>query len=222
MKRIITSILAIFMASVFVHAQEWRDENRWHDPFDIYAGPVVGVAASNLTEYDGKYLFGPYIGGIIQTYFNNHWGMSFELAYTRQGARDAWDNFHSDAEITREDGTMDRRGPYSYNFDCLTYLYKMRYYPVRNFDVMAGFIFNVHLHAKSELDNKKYDIIDHIHKRSAHLLLGAGYEMEKFYVEGYYGLPLSKLARTSTGRRALGSARENVFMVTLGYHIKLY
>ena len=70
------------MASVFVHAQEWRDENRWHDPFDIYAGPVVGVAASNLTEYDGKYLFGPYIGGIIQTYFNNHWGMSFELAYT--------------------------------------------------------------------------------------------------------------------------------------------
>ena len=98
----------------------------------------------------------------------------------------------------------------------------MRYYPVRNFDVMAGFIFNVYLHAKSELDNRKYDIIDHIHKRSAHFLLGAGYEMEKFYVEGYYGLPLSKLARTSTGRRALGSARENVFMVTLGYHIKLY
>ena len=23
--------------------KEWRDENRWHDPFDIYAGPVVGM-----------------------------------------------------------------------------------------------------------------------------------------------------------------------------------
>jgi hypothetical protein len=222
MKRILTSIVAIIMACVCIHAQEWRDENRWHDPFDIYAGPVVGVIASNLTNYDGKYLFGPYIGGILQTYFNNHWGMSFELAYTRQGTRDAWDNFHSDAEITREDGTVDRRGPYSYSFDNLTTLYKMRYYPVRNFDIMAGFIFGVHLQAKSELDGKDYNITHELHKRSAHILLGAGYEKDNLFVEGYYGYPISKLADTDRGKRALGNAKENVFVVTVGYRFKLY
>ena len=83
--------------------QEWRDENRWHDPFDIYAGPVVGMVASKLTEYDGKHYFGPYIGGMIQTYFNNHFGMSLEFAYTRQGARDAWANFMSEDELAIKD-----------------------------------------------------------------------------------------------------------------------
>ena len=222
MKRILSSIFAIILAASTVLAQEWRDENRWHDPFDIYAGPKVGVTASNLTQYDGKYLFSPYIGGFIQTYFNNHFGMSFEMGYTRIGAHDAWDNFHSDAEISREDGTIDRRGPYEYRFDYLETLYKMRYYPVRNFNVMAGFLFGVHINAKSELDNEDYDILDHVHKRSAHALFGVGYEKDKISIEAIYGFPLSKLASTDTGKRALGDAKINLFMVTVGYHIKVY
>lgn len=222
MKRILSSLVAIILASSSLQAQEWRDENRWHDPFDIYAGPVVGVAASNLTQYDGKYLFAPYIGGIIQTYFNNHWGMSFELGYSRLGCRDAWDNFHSDAEITRDDGTIDRRGPYEYRFDDISSLYKIRYYPVRNLNLMAGFLFSVNINAKSELDGKNYDITKHLHKRSAHILAGVGYETNKIYVEGCYGLPISKLADTSTGKRALGKAKLNVFTVTVGYRFKVY
>lgn len=222
MKRILSSIVAIILAVGSLQAQEWRDENRWHDPFDIYAGPKVGITASNLTNYDGKYLFSPYIGGFIQTYFNNHWGMSFEMGYTRLGTHDAWDNFHTDEEITREDGTLDRRGPYEYRFDYLETLYKIRYYPIRDFNVMAGLLFGVHINAKSELDNTDYQITSHLHKRSAHILLGAGYEMGKFSLEACWGLPISKLAKTSTGKRALGDAKLNVFMVTVGYHIKVY
>ena len=82
--------------------QEWRDENRWHDPFDIYAGPVGGMMASKMTKLDGKYMFAPYFGGILHVYFNNHFGMSFEIGYSHQGVRDAWDNFHRDEDMAIE------------------------------------------------------------------------------------------------------------------------
>lgn len=222
MRRILSSLAAIILAASSLQAQEWRDENRWHDPFDIYAGPKLGVTVSNLTNYDGKSLYTPYIGGFIQTYFCNHWGMSFEMAYTRMGTHDAWDNFHTDEEITRENGTIDRRGPYKYSFDYWESIYKMRYYPIKNFNLMAGFMFGAHINAKSELDNKDYDILGHLHKRSAHALFGVGYETNKLSIEACYCLPLSKLADSATGRRALGNARLHAFTVTVGYRIKVY
>ena len=76
MKHLFICVFALFSASIAVNAQEevydangrqdpstiwinkvddgeeWRDENRWHDPFDIYSGPVLGVIASNLTDYE--------------------------------------------------------------------------------------------------------------------------------------------------------------------------
>ena len=214
MKRLFILFALAIMAIGTVNAQEWRDENRWHDPFDIYAGPVVGVVASNLTNYDGKYMFGPYIGGMIQTYFNNHFGMSFEIAYNRQGVRDGWATFVDD------DGTI--AGPYEYRFDYLTNIYKVRYYPIKPFDVFAGLAFGVHVGAKCELNGKTIDIKEHLRKRAAHVLLGAGYEMDNLYFEGYYGLPLSKLAKTDLGRKALHDAKEQLFVLTVGYRFKVY
>ena len=207
--------------------EEWRDENRWHDPFDIYAGPVVGVVASNLTLYDSKYYFAPYIGGIIQAYFNNHFGMSLEFAYTRQGARDAWANFMTDEDlnVTDDEGNVigsRAKGPYEYRFDYINTLYKIRYYPVRRFNVFAGFLFGVHIGAKCDLDGDSRNIKGHLRKRAAHVVGGIGYELDNLFFEGYYGLPLSKLANSSQGKKVLRNAHEQTIMLTVGYRFKLY
>lgn len=215
MKRLLLAFAVAMMAVSTVSAQEWRDENRWHDPFDIYAGPVVGAVASNLTNYDGKSMFGPYIGGMIQTYFNNHFGMSFELAYTRQGVRDGWAKFVEDESISA--------GPYEYRFDYLTNIYKVRYYPIKPVDIFAGLSFGVHVSAKCDEPNgKTRSIKKEVRSRAAHFLLGAGYEMDNLYFEGYYGLPLSKLAKTDLGRKALHDAKEQIFVLTVGYRFKVY
>ena len=210
--------------------EEWRDNYRWHDPFDIYAGPVVGLVASNLTKLDGKYMFSPYVGGILQAYFNNHFGMSLEFAYTRQGTRDAWDNFHSDEEMMRprtdENGNttqvMAERGPYKYWLDYINTVYKLRYYPTYNFNVYAGFLFGVCFNAKCELDGRTTDLKGHLHARSAHIIGGVGYELDKLYFEGYYGFPISKLAKSNQAKIVLDNAKNNVFLLTVGYKFKLY
>lgn len=214
MKRLLLAFAVAMMAVSTVSAQEWRDENRWHDPFDIYAGPVAGVVASNLTNYDGKYMFGPYIGGMVQTYFNNHFGMSFEIAYTRQGVRDGWASFVEDENTIA--------GPYEYRFDYINNIYKVRYYPVKPFNVFTGLSFGVHVGAKCELNGKTINIRDDVRKRTAHILGGVGYEMDNLYFEGYYGLPLSKIARTDRGKKALHDAKEQIFVLTVGYRFKVY
>ena len=207
--------------------EEWRDENRWHDPFDIYAGPVVGMVASKLTEYDNKFYFGPHIGGILQAYFNNHFGMSLEFAYSRQGGRDAWANFMSDKdlEITDDDGHVigsRARGPYEYRFDYINTLYKIRYYPVRHFNFFAGFLFGVHIGAKCDLDGVNSNIKGHLRSRAAHIVGGFGYELDNLNFELSYGLPISKLAYSDHAKKVLRNAREHVIMLTVGYRIKLY
>ena len=214
MKRLFILFAITVMAVNATNAQEWRDENRWHDPFDIYAGPVVGAVASNLTDYDGKYMFGPYVGGILQAYISNHFGMSFEMAYTRQGVRDGW------AKFVDDDNTI--AGPYEYRFDYLNTIYKLRYYPVKPFNVFTGLSFGVHIGAKCELNGNTIDIKDHVRKRAAHIIGGVGYEMDNLYFEGYYGFPLSKLAYSSTGKKALHNAKEQIFVLTVGYRIKVY
>ena len=214
MKRLFILLAITVMAVNATNAQEWRDENRWHDPFDIYAGPVVGAVASNLTDYDGKYMFGPYIGGIVQTYFNNHFGMSLEMSYSRQGVRDGWVDFQVDED--RE------RGPYEYRIDYISTAYKMRYYPIKPVNVFAGLNFGVHMSAKCELNGETVNIKKHLHRRTAHIIAGAGYEMENLFFEGYYGYPLSKLAKTDVGRRALHNAKEHFFVLTVGYRFKVY
>ena len=209
------------------YGQIWQQSSLWHDPFDIYAGPVLGGIASNLTEYDGKTMVSPYIGGFIQTYFNNHFGMSLEFAYTRQGSRDAWANFLSDEELAVYDAEGNKvgsraRGPYEYRLDYINTIYKVRYYPIRYFDIFAGVLTGVHFNAKCELDGKSTDIIDQIHKRSAHVIGGVGYELNNLQFEAYYGYPLNKLAKTKKGRQALGSAKEHLILLTIGYRIKIY
>ena len=210
-----------------IHSQIWQMSSQWHDPFDIYAGPVVGGIASHLTEYDGKTMVSPYIGGFIQTYFNNHFGMSLEFAYTRQGARDAWANFLTDEDLAIYDNEGNKigsraRGPYEYRLDYINTIYKLRYYPIRYFDIFTGLLIGVHFNAKCELDGKSTDIIDQIHKRSAHVIGGVGYELNNLQFEAYYGFPLDKLAKTSKGRKALGNAKEHLFLLTVGYRFKLY
>ena len=251
MKRILFFVISVILSQPALHAQEvrydsngrqdpstiwinkvndneeWRDENRWHDPFDIYAGPVVGMVASNLTEYDSKFYFAPYIGGILQAYFNNHFGMSLEFAYTRQGARDAWANFMSEEDIQIKDSEGNvignrARGPYEYRFDYINTLYKMRYYPIRNFNIFAGFLFGVHIGAKCDLDGDNRDIKGHLRKRAAHFIGGIGYELNNLNFECYYGLPFSKLASTDQGKKVLRNAHEQTIMLTVGYRFKLY
>ena len=219
MKKTFLCLIALMMMGGSVNAQEWwlgkeewRDANRWHDPFDIYAGPVVGMTGSNMSVYDSKYYFGPYIGGILQCYFSNHFGLSFEMGYTRQGARDAWQSFDSTS----------LGGPYEYRLDYLETLYKLRYYPIKNFDVFAGLQFGIHLFANSTLDGHKTDIKSHIKKRAAHIILGGGYEMENLYFEGFYGIPLSRLASSDLGKAALRDSKMSVFVVTVGYRFKLF
>ena len=228
MKRILFSLLVGFSFSA-LHAQEWRDENRYHDPFDIYCGPTIGVAASNMTEYDGKYKFGPEIGAFIQTYFCNHFGMSFELNYSREGTRDAWANFLTDEElaITDSEGNVishRERGPYNYNMDYINTIYKLRYYPMHRLNVFLGFKFGVHINATCTLDDKDTDIKGALRRRAAHIIGGFGYELDKLNIEAYYCFPISHLrnSESAVGWRALRDAKENVFMLTVGYRIKIY
>ncbi len=213
MKRILISLLLVVSVSA-LHAQEWRDENRYHDPFDMYVGPTLGVAASNMTEYDGKYKFGFIAGAYIQTYFCNHFGMSFELNFAQEGTRDAWQTF----EPTRAGG------PYNYTMTYLNTIYKLRYYPTRRLNAFVGFKFGVHIHASCTLDGQKTNINGALRKRAGHLVGGFGYELDKLNIEAYYCLPLIHLrkADSEAGLRALRDAKENVFMLTLGYRIKLY
>lgn len=200
--------------------QEWRDENRWHDPFDLYVGPVVGGVASTMTQYDGTFMFSPYIGGILQAYFNNHFGMSLEFGFMRQGVRDAWANF-----LTNEDFVKNpelQAGPYKYQLDYLSTIYKLRYYPIRPVNVFAGLMMGVHLRARCTINDRNINIKDYISSRAAHIIAGAGYEMENLYFEGYYGFPISKLADSDRGRQALRNAKEHVFMLTVGYRFRLF
>ena len=245
MKRLLFGLLALMLASQSISAQEWRDENRWHDPFDIYAAPVGGLVVSHMTKFDSKTAVSPYVGGMIQTYFTNHWGMSFELGFSQQGSYNVWDKFHSDDELRNllytkeqqkrymeENGgeevpiPSESRGPYDYSFTCMNTLYKVRYYPIRNFCFTAGFLFNVHLKSKVTKENSsgssENEMADHLHKRTAHVLGGFGYETKNLYVEGYYGFPLTGLAKSDFGEKRLGNARMHVIALTVGYRFKVY
>ena len=227
MRRLIISIMLVTASLGTAHAQIWQYSSQWHNPFDIYTGPVLGGVASKMTEYDGKTMFSPYIGGLLHTYFNNHWGMSLEFAYTRQGAHDAWANFmkEEDLQIKNSDGEVigeKARGPYEYRFDYINTIYKMRYYPVKNFDAFAGLMVGVHFNAKCDLNDESTDIIKELHKRSAHVIGGVGYELDNLQFEAYYGFPLQGLARSTKGKRIMNGAREHLIMVTVGYRIKIY
>lgn len=212
MKKLILSLMLVVTSSLTVQAQIWQQSSQWHEPFDMYAGPTLGCVASNLTVYDGKTMFGPYVGGFIQTYFNNHFGMSLEFAYTRQGARDAWQTFSPEHE----------GGPYEYRLDYINTLYKLRYYPVKRFDTYVGLMTGVHINAKCTLDGVDTDIKNDLHRRSAHVIGGVGYELDNLNFEAYYGFPLQKLARTNRGYKAMRGAREHVVILTVGYRFKLY
>ena len=189
MKRILFSLLVVFSFSA-LHAQEWRDENRYHDPFDIYCGPTIGVAASNMTEYDGKYKFGPQIGAFIQTYFCNHFGMSFELNYSREGTRDAWQSFQLDRAL----------GPYDYSMDYINTIYKMRYYPMHRLNVFLGFKFGVHINATCTLDGKDTDIKGALRRRAGHIVGG-------FEYRGLLLLPHKSFKEQRVGGRLACAAR---------------
>lgn len=244
MKRILISVITLITATGALHAQEvkytedgrqdpstiwvnkvedgqeWRDENRWHDPFDLYAGPVVGGVASTMTEYDGSFMFSPYVGGVLQVYFNNHFGTSIEFGFCRQGVRNAWANFLTQADFDENPNLQ--AGPYEYRLDYLSTIYKLRYYPIRPVNIFAGLMMGVHLKAKCTINDRDINIKDYIRSRAAHIIAGLGYEMDKLYFEGYYGFPISKLADSDLGRKALHNAKEHVFMVTVGYRFKLY
>ena len=165
-------------------------------------------------------MFSPYVGGILQAYFNNHFGMSLEFGFMRQGVRNAWANFLTPAEIEANPELM--TGPYQYKLDYLSTLYKLRYYPIRPLNVFAGLMMGVHLRAKCTINDSEINIKDYIKSRSAHIIGGIGYEMDHLFFEGYYGFPISKLADSDRGRQALHNAKEHVIMVTVGYRFRLF
>ena len=89
--------------------------------------------------------------------------------------------------------------------------------------MFVGFKFGVHINATCTLDGKSTDIKSSLRRRAGHIIGGFGYELDKLNIEGYYCFPISRLRKSGSeaGKRALRDAKENVFMLTVGYRIKL-
>ena len=203
MKRILISVITLITATGALHAQEVKyTEDGRQDPSTIWVNKV-----EDGQEWRDENRW-------------HHFGTSIEFGFCRQGVRNAWANFLTQADFDENPNLQ--AGPYEYRLDYLSTIYKLRYYPIRPVNIFAGLMMGVHLKAKCTINDRDINIKDYIRSRAAHIIAGLGYEMDKLYFEGYYGFPISKLADSDLGRKALHNAKEHVFMVTVGYRFKLY
>ena len=216
-KKYLISIAFSVVSFTTVFGQTDPNRVRWHEPFDIYVGPKIGVSYSTFTKVGGDPMIWGMVGGFVEVYFTDRLGMNVEMNYSHQGARNV---FHAS-------DNPNAQGSYLYRLDYINTEYKLKYYFIKPVCAYAGFHFGTLINAKSE--NKSVDpvaitnIRKHLH-RQASISVGASYETEKWVVDGMYCFPLRRLANKNDelAETILGDAKQHIFMLTFGWKIKMF
>ncbi len=217
-KKFLFSILFLSMSFSTVWGQVNPNEEHWREPFDIYVGPKVGVTYSNFTRLDNDPMIWPMIGGFVEVFFTDRFGMNVEMNFTHNGAKNV---YHPNAqEVSKKENVS--TGPYEYRLDYINTEYKLKYYFTKPLCAFAGFHFGTLINAKSEIDGQSTNIRKQLH-RQASVLMGASYETDKFVVEGLYCFPMRRLAsKNTTADELFLNTKQNIFMLTFGYKIAIF
>lgn len=215
-KKYLISITLLVVSFTTVFGQTDPNRVRWHEPFDIYVGPKIGVSYSTFTKVGGDPMIWGMVGGFVEVYFTDRLGMNVEMNYSHQGTKNV---YH-----TTSNG--EPSGPYLYRMDYINTEYKLKYYFTKPICVFAGFHFGTLINAKAEFEGVSPKQITNIRKqlhRQASVLMGASYETEKWVVDGLYCFPLRRVAnKNSHAEEILGNAAQNIFMLTFGWKIKMF
>ena len=214
---------ALFVSTL--EAQVYPDQQRhWREPFDLYVGPKVGVSYSQFTKVGGDPVIFGTVGGFVEVFFTNRLGMNVELLYTHQGGSNIYHDITT--KTTLEDGTVmtttEPSGPYDYNLDYINTVYKLKYYFTKEISVYTGFHLGTFVNAKSVFGGEKTNIREYLH-RQASIPIGVSYETDNLVFEANYNWPMRMLAnRDSKAEQVLGKARQNLFLLTVGYKFKVF
>ena len=224
-KKVFFSILLLIASFSTVWSQVNPDKEYWREPFDIYIGPKIGVSYSNFTRVDNDPMIWPTIGGFVEVFFTDHFGMNVEMNFSHNGAKNVYhpnalevtQKYHPDADVSNIS-----TGPYEYRLNYINTEYKLKYYFTRPICAFAGFHFGTLISAKSEVGGQSTNIRKQLH-RQASVLMGASYETDQFVVEGLYCFPMRRLADKGTLANDLfDNTSQNIFMLTFGYKIAVF
>ena len=218
-------ILAMSVLSInTIQAQVDPNKPHWHDPFDIYVGPKIGATYSQFTKVGGDPVIFGTAGGFVEVFFTDRFGMNVEMMYTHQGGKGLYHDVVK--QVTDAEGNVTNQsihsGPYDYDLDYINTIYKLKYYFTKQISAFTGFHFGTFINAKSVFQGEKTNIRKHLHRQAA-IPVGVSYETEKLMIEACYNFPLRQLAdKNSLAETILGDARQNLFMLTVGYRIKVF
>lgn len=223
-KKFLLTFLFSALSLCALHAQVDPNESRWRDPFDIYVGPKIGASYSQFSQVGGDPVIFGCAGGFVEVFFNDHIGMNVEMLYTHQGGKNLYHNLTETTQL--EDGTTTSQvvnsGPYDYNLDYINTIYKLKYYFTKQICIYTGFHLGTFINAKSVYNGSKTNIRKHLH-RQASVPIGISYETEKLVFEANYNWPIRMLAnKNSKAEEILGKARQHLFLLTVGYKIKVF
>ena len=223
-KKLLITLLFSVLSLSTLYAQVDPNENHWREPFDIYVGPKIGASYSQFSIVGGDPVIFGCVGGFVEVFFTDRLGMNVEMLYTHQGGSGIYHNLPQTK--TLEDGTtmteMVNSGPYDYNLDYINTIYKLKYYFTKEICVYTGFHLGTFINAKSVFENEKTNIRKYLH-RQASIPIGISYETEKLVFEANYNWPIRMLAnKGSKAEEILGKAKQHLFLLTVGYKIKVF
>lgn len=232
MKKLLVAIALGLISFSTIHAQVDPNKIHWHDPFDIYVGPKIGATYSQFTKVGGDPVIFGTAGGFVEVFFTDRFGMNVEMMYTHQGGKGIYHDVRM--RTYAEDGSQVYQdvhsGPYDYDLDYINTIYKLKYYFTKQISVFSGFHFGTFINAKSVFQGEKTNFRKYLHRQAA-IPIGVSFETEKLMIEACYNFPLRQLANRNQWvneekgikvEDILGNAKQNLFMLTVGYKIKVF
>lgn len=204
--------VVIVMLTMAQSLSAQRNDQYEYNSMDIFAGPRVGAAMSNLTQLNGDFRFGPYIGGFLELHINPKIAVSFELSYSYEGTRNAKCNF--------VDYTPDTKS--NINMHMLNTGYRFRYYILPQLNLTTGIHMMRVMHAKGETNGQSVKLHHKIRRGNLSFPFGAEVNFGPLAVEACYYLPLRKWTRNNELNDILGTAKTNLVTLTVGYKFYIF
>lgn len=187
-----------------------------HEVLDGYIIPKVGLNLSNLTHLDGNPKIG-FTGGFgMEVFVHPQVALGLELTYSRQGTTGVYYQPASGEE---------RQGPYEYSLDYFNTTFMARWYPKQSLplSVYSGLTFSRNFNAKFEGAGEEEELTDgHVRYGEVSIPLGASYEVGQWEFGLRYNFSFTKLAKSATADRVMGSAKNMKFEATVGYRIAVF
>lgn len=217
MKHILTHLHAIVLALALgstLPLSAQTAEKTWFEPMDLFGGPRVGAAVSNLSQLDGSLTLGPSVGVFFEVHFTPRIATSFDMSYTYEGTRDASCNFLSTRNT--DQGKKSDIMIHMMNSD-----YRFRYYLMPNLNLATGLHFSRIIYATGKTDGRNIKIHKHLKRGNLSIPIAAEYSMGPWAVEATYYVPIRGLSGSKTMKDIIGNPKTSLITLTAAYKFQI-